>query len=85
MDSIQDHLVDLVSVIAVSAGLAVAARLVERLVDEMSYVVTEMSIEASTKRSQVQLMPSSVQQALNVGANRLAADDDAVSKAARGL
>ena len=75
------RIVELVEQSAMSSGLVVTGRLLERLVDEMVFVQTELINEASTKRSQTQMMPGRVQQALNVGANKLSGDDDAVAQA----
>jgi hypothetical protein len=75
------RIVELVEQLAMSSGLVVTGRLLERLVDEMVFVQSELINEASTKRSHTQLMNGRVQQALNVGANKLSPADEAVAQA----
>ena len=81
--TIQDRLVELTTEYSLAAGLTPTTRLLEKLIDEMSFVVDELKGQVSTKRSYVPLMGSSIQQALNVGANRLPADEPAVQKAVK--
>lgn len=83
--SIQTKLLELISEYSVRYGLAVTNRLVSNLIDEMTFVVNELEGQATTKRSQVQMMGGSIQQALMVGAGKLPANDDAVIKAMRGI
>jgi len=80
---IQQHLLSVSSEAAMRNGLTVAVRLIDRLSDEMQFVIQELNTQCATKRAQTQMMGSNVQQALNVGAARLPADDDAISKAVR--
>jgi hypothetical protein len=70
---------------AMSSGLVVTGRLLARLVDEMAFVQAELMNEATTKRTQTQVMSGRIQQALNVGASKLSADDDAVGQAVQML
>ena len=80
---IQNRLLNLTSEYALTTGLTPTVRLLEKLIDEMSFVVDELKGQVTTKRSQVQMMGSSIQQALNVGANRLPPDDEAVQKSVK--
>lgn len=83
--SIQTHLTHLVSQTAVRNGLIVTSRLLQRLIDELEYVTQELNTQVATKRAQTQMMASGIQQVLNVGANKLSANDDALNKAVKAL
>lgn len=83
--TIQEHLLSQASEVVLRSGLTVASRLVEKLIDEMGYVVQELRTQVATKRAQTAMMSSGLQQALNVGAGKLSADDDALNKAVRAL
>jgi len=51
----------------------------------MQYVSQELNTQVATKRAQTQMMASGIQQVLNVGANKLASNDDALAKAVKAL
>jgi len=82
---IQSHLKQLISQTALRNGFIVTGRLLQRLVEEMQYVTQELNTQVATKRAQTQMMASGIQQVLNVGANKLAANDDALGKAVKAI
>lgn len=82
---IQSHLTQLVSQTSIRNGFMVTGRLLNRLIEEMQYVSQELNTQLATKRAQTQMMSSGIQQVLNVGANKLASNDDALAKAAKAL
>jgi len=83
--TIQSNLSQLVSQSAVRNGLIVTSRLLQRLIEEMNYVTQELNTQVATKRAQTQMMSSGIQQVLNVGANKLESNDDALNKAVKAL
>ena len=84
-EEIQIHLTRLVTQVSIRDGFMVTGRLLTRLIEEMQYVSQELNTQVATKRTQTQMMASSIQQVLNVGANKLELNDDALSKAAKAL
>lgn len=81
--AIQEHLLAVTSEAAIRNGLSVTARLVNRLIDEMQYVAQQLRTQSATKRAQTQMMASNVQQAINVGASHLPANNDAMANSIR--
>ena len=83
--SIQTTLTQLISQASTRNGLIVTGRLLQRLIEEMEYVTQELNTQVATKRAQTQMMASGIQQVLNVGANKLPSNDDALNKAVKAL
>jgi hypothetical protein len=83
--SIQTTLTQLIAQTSVRHGLVVTGRLLQRLIEEMEYVTQELNTQVVTKRAQTQMMASHIQQVLNVGANKLPSNDDALNKAVSAL
>lgn len=83
--SIQTTLTQMISQASVRNGLIVTGRLLQRLIEEMKYVTQELNTQVATKRAQTQMMASGIQQVLNVGANKLPSNDDALNKAVKAL
>ena len=80
--TIQDRLVRQVTEIAGTHGLQVAARLVEKLRDEVKFVAnSELVTEASTKRRYLIDLPGSVSQVLNSGITAIAPDHPSIDDA----
>lgn len=80
-ESLSNKLTTLVSETSMRNGLVVVERLLERLIDEMVFVKDELKGEAETERTKQLMMAGRLQQTLNVGANKLDVNDDAVNKA----
>lgn len=81
--AIQVRILNLTAEYVVSVGLAVTSDLLQRLIDELSTVVTELQNQADTLRNHVSLVPGRLPQTLNVGGSKLSPQDPAVDEAVR--
>lgn len=79
--AVQAQLTELVAQTSVRYGLSVTINLIQRLLDEMTFVVEELNVQAQTKRGQVGLVTGKLTQVLSVGGSKLPANDNAVNQA----
>ena len=80
-ESLPAHLTEVIAKSAMLDGLEVTGLLVNKLMDEMVHVASELLNLVATKRTQTQMMSGKIQQILNVGANKIGSDDPAIAKA----
>jgi hypothetical protein len=82
---IQSQLVELVGVSAIRFGLPVTIRILEKLLEEMTFVTDELTVECQTKMGQVSLVSGKITQVLSSGGSKLPSDDAAIGQAVQVL
>jgi hypothetical protein len=83
---IQDTIGRLVAAEAVSSGLTVTAALLDRLIEEMTYVVEELKSQAASARGKVELVHGGLTRILNdAGSAWVGADDEILTRAKKAL
>jgi hypothetical protein len=80
-EEVQRTVGELVCRESVASGLIVTAALVDRLIEEMGFVVDELKTQAAAKRNQVDLVHGKVAQLLSEGGTWIGADDDVLNRA----